>query len=157
MSIINYMEMARVTGVPLPYLLTRGQQVKVISQLLRKVLAVHWYSICLPKKLHTDFTVLSVSQQRVLASSLGCLLATVYSDNNQFITVDFRRRRRTWWFLWCAQRLVTSTQERPSLSQWEGAPCYLLRLSNFSCDNYKQISHSKPCTSRIFNGGFVCI
>ncbi|XP_064635067.1 DNA polymerase delta catalytic subunit-like [Lineus longissimus] len=36
MCIINYMEMARVTGVPLPYLLTRGQQIKVISQLLRK-------------------------------------------------------------------------------------------------------------------------
>ena len=30
------MEMARVTGVPLGYLLTRGQQIKVISQLLRK-------------------------------------------------------------------------------------------------------------------------
>ena len=37
MSIINYMEMARVTGVPLTYLLSRGQQIKVISQLLRKV------------------------------------------------------------------------------------------------------------------------
>ncbi|XP_076045368.1 DNA polymerase delta 1, catalytic subunit isoform X3 [Oratosquilla oratoria] len=36
MCIINYMEMARVTGVPLSYLLTRGQQIKVISQLLRK-------------------------------------------------------------------------------------------------------------------------
>ena len=36
MCIINYMEMARVTGVPLGYLLTRGQQIKVISQLLRK-------------------------------------------------------------------------------------------------------------------------
>ncbi|XP_038073586.1 DNA polymerase delta catalytic subunit-like [Patiria miniata] len=36
MCIINYMEMARVTGVPLPYLLTRGQQIKVVSQLLRK-------------------------------------------------------------------------------------------------------------------------
>lgn len=36
MSIINYMEMARVTGVPLGYLLTRGQQIKVVSQLLRK-------------------------------------------------------------------------------------------------------------------------
>jgi hypothetical protein len=31
------MEMARVTGVPLPYLLSRGQQIKVVSQLLRKV------------------------------------------------------------------------------------------------------------------------
>ena len=37
MSIINYMEMARVTGVPLTYLLSRGQQIKVISQLLRQV------------------------------------------------------------------------------------------------------------------------
>ena len=37
MSIINYVEMARVTGVPLDFLLSRGQQVKVMSQLLRKV------------------------------------------------------------------------------------------------------------------------
>uniref|UniRef100_A0AC35GTS4 Uncharacterized protein n=1 Tax=Panagrolaimus sp. PS1159 TaxID=55785 RepID=A0AC35GTS4_9BILA len=36
MSVINYMEMARVTGVPLNFLVFRGQQVKVISQLLRK-------------------------------------------------------------------------------------------------------------------------
>ena len=36
MSLINYMEMARVTGVPLNYLLQRGQQIKVISQILRK-------------------------------------------------------------------------------------------------------------------------
>ncbi|XP_065070198.1 DNA polymerase delta catalytic subunit-like [Rhopilema esculentum] len=36
MCIINYMEMSRVTGVPLSYLLTRGQQIKVVSQLLRK-------------------------------------------------------------------------------------------------------------------------
>ena len=34
---INYTEMARVTGVPLSYLLTRGQQIKVMSQLYRKV------------------------------------------------------------------------------------------------------------------------
>ncbi|XP_053690077.1 DNA polymerase delta catalytic subunit [Sabethes cyaneus] len=36
MCIVNYMEMARVTGVPLSCLLTRGQQIKVMSQLLRK-------------------------------------------------------------------------------------------------------------------------
>lgn len=36
MCFINYMEMARVTGVPLGYLLTRGQQIKVISQILRE-------------------------------------------------------------------------------------------------------------------------
>ena len=38
MSIINYIEMARVTGVTLGSLLTRGQQIKVMSQLLRKVM-----------------------------------------------------------------------------------------------------------------------
>ena len=37
MCIVNYVEMARVTGVPLSYLLTRGQQIKVMSQLYRKV------------------------------------------------------------------------------------------------------------------------
>jgi len=37
MCVINYMEMARVTGVSLSSLLTRGQQIKVVSQLLRKV------------------------------------------------------------------------------------------------------------------------
>ena len=37
MCLINYIEMARVTGVPLTYLLSRGQQIKVVSQLLRMV------------------------------------------------------------------------------------------------------------------------
>lgn len=36
MCIYNYVEMSRVTGVPFSYLLTRGQQIKVISQLLRR-------------------------------------------------------------------------------------------------------------------------
>lgn len=35
MLFVNYTEMARVTGVPFNYLLTRGQQIKVISQLFR--------------------------------------------------------------------------------------------------------------------------
>lgn len=38
MCLINYTEMARVTGVPFNYLLERGQQVKFISQLFRKAL-----------------------------------------------------------------------------------------------------------------------
>ena len=33
---VNYIEMARVTGVPLNFILTRGQQIKVFSMLLRK-------------------------------------------------------------------------------------------------------------------------
>lgn len=40
MTLVNMTEMARVTGVPLSYLLTRGQQIKVISQLFRKSLTV---------------------------------------------------------------------------------------------------------------------
>lgn len=38
MCFINYIEMARVTGVPFNYLLSRGQQIKVISQLFRKAM-----------------------------------------------------------------------------------------------------------------------
>lgn len=38
MCFINYIEMARVTGVPFNYLLSRGQQIKVVSQLFRKSL-----------------------------------------------------------------------------------------------------------------------
>ncbi|CAH8509462.1 unnamed protein product [Schistosoma turkestanicum] len=45
MCIVNNIEMARVTGVPLTYLLTRGQQVKVVSQLLRKA---HEHGYLLP-------------------------------------------------------------------------------------------------------------
>lgn len=36
MYMYNYVEMARVTGVPMSYLLSRGQSVKVFSQILRK-------------------------------------------------------------------------------------------------------------------------
>lgn len=36
MFIYNYVEMARVTGVPLSFLLSRGQSIKVLSQILRK-------------------------------------------------------------------------------------------------------------------------
>lgn len=34
--LVNYVEMARVTGVPLPFLFSRGQQIKVLSMLYRK-------------------------------------------------------------------------------------------------------------------------
>ncbi|KNC85933.1 DNA polymerase delta catalytic subunit [Sphaeroforma arctica JP610] len=42
MGLINYIEMARVTGVPLNYLLTRGQQIKVVSQLYRRARVVDY-------------------------------------------------------------------------------------------------------------------
>jgi DNA polymerase delta subunit 1 len=38
LCLVNYTEMARVTGVPFNYLLSRGQQVRFISQLFRKAL-----------------------------------------------------------------------------------------------------------------------
>ena len=38
MCLVNYTEMARVTGVPFNFLLSKGQQVKFISQLFRKAL-----------------------------------------------------------------------------------------------------------------------
>jgi DNA polymerase delta subunit 1 len=41
MCLVNYTEMARVTGVPFNYLLARGQQVKFISQLFRKAREQH--------------------------------------------------------------------------------------------------------------------
>jgi len=41
MCLVNYTEMARVTGIPFRYLLARGQQVKFISQLFRKALEQH--------------------------------------------------------------------------------------------------------------------
>jgi DNA polymerase delta subunit 1 len=36
MIVYNYIEMARVTGIPIDYLLSRGQSIKVISQLYRR-------------------------------------------------------------------------------------------------------------------------
>lgn len=41
MCLVNYTEMARVTGVPFSFLLSRGQQIKVISQLYRKCLEIN--------------------------------------------------------------------------------------------------------------------
>ena len=39
MCLYNYTEMARVTGVPLNFLFTRGQQIKVTSQIMRRAKA----------------------------------------------------------------------------------------------------------------------
>jgi DNA polymerase delta subunit 1 len=38
MVLVNHVEMARVTGVPLNYLLTRGQQIKVVSMIYREAM-----------------------------------------------------------------------------------------------------------------------
>lgn len=41
MCLVNYTEMSRVTGVPFNYLLSRGQQIKFVSQLFRKAVEQH--------------------------------------------------------------------------------------------------------------------
>ncbi|XP_023214577.1 DNA polymerase delta catalytic subunit-like [Centruroides sculpturatus] len=56
MCIINYMEMARVTGVPLSYLLTRGQQIKVVSQLLQKAVEYDYIIPVMKVETGDDFT-----------------------------------------------------------------------------------------------------
>ena len=47
--LVNYVEMARVTGVPIDFLLTRGQQIKVFSMLLRKTRKISLLIPNLPK------------------------------------------------------------------------------------------------------------
>jgi DNA polymerase elongation subunit (family B) len=43
MYIYNTIEMARVTGVPTSYLISRGESIKVLSQLLRKAKQKTWF------------------------------------------------------------------------------------------------------------------
>lgn len=56
--LMRYIEMARVTGVPLRFLLTKGQQVQAFSQLLRKArergFAVPWLPVVEPQENLTE-------------------------------------------------------------------------------------------------------
>lgn len=70
MCVINYMEMARVTGVPLTYLLSRGQQIKVVSQLLRQVMNHRHEDQFLPKHICTCLS-LEISWGRYLGHEAG--------------------------------------------------------------------------------------
>ena len=51
MCLVNYTEMARVTGVPFGYLLSRGQQVKFMSQLYRKA---HEKDLVIPEEINSQ-------------------------------------------------------------------------------------------------------
>lgn len=55
--LVNYVEMARVTGVPLPYLFSRGQQIKVMSMLYRKAKTVDLIIPNLPRSPQNDGAV----------------------------------------------------------------------------------------------------
>ena len=54
MCLPNYVEMARVTGVPLSFLLTRGQQIKVLSQIYRRANAEGYVIPVLAEELDGD-------------------------------------------------------------------------------------------------------
>eukprot|EP00300_Choanocystis_sp_HF-7_P042836 c9517_g1_i1.p1 GENE.c9517_g1_i1~~c9517_g1_i1.p1 ORF type:complete len:1127 (+),score=275.29 c9517_g1_i1:141-3383(+) len=54
MCLYNYTEMARVTGVPMTYLLTKGQQVKVLTQLYRKALQQDMLIPCVRAAVQAD-------------------------------------------------------------------------------------------------------
>jgi len=64
MFIINYMEMARVTGVPFCYLLTRGQSIKVISQLLRQTIEADLLMPVIPTSNDDEFTGATVIEPK---------------------------------------------------------------------------------------------
>eukprot|EP00922_Rhytidocystis_sp_ex-Travisia-forbesii_P037851 GHVS01056365.1.p1 GENE.GHVS01056365.1~~GHVS01056365.1.p1 ORF type:complete len:939 (+),score=105.84 GHVS01056365.1:635-3451(+) len=52
--IYNYVEMARVTGCPIPFLLTRGQQIRVTSQLLRQARLLNYIVPSKPRQSGAD-------------------------------------------------------------------------------------------------------
>lgn len=64
MCFVNYTEMARVTGVPFNYLLSKGQQIKVISQLFRKANDDHYVvpSMRAEGKQHRLFTFFNLNR-----------------------------------------------------------------------------------------------
>lgn len=86
MCVINYMEMARVTGVPLTYLLSRGQQIKVVSQLLRQVMNHKHEDPFLPKHICTCLS-LEMYRGRYLGHEAG---------PGDACGQDRRRRRLHW-------------------------------------------------------------
>ena len=51
MCLYNHCEMARVTGVPINYLYTRGQQIKVASQLYRRTKKI---DLIIPNEIRTS-------------------------------------------------------------------------------------------------------
>ncbi|KAK3273983.1 DNA polymerase delta catalytic subunit [Cymbomonas tetramitiformis] len=87
--VYNYIEMARVTGVPLAYLLSRGQSIKVYSQLLRKArgraLLLPDMKKQKPRQSDTDAPVnLSVFRVRALPSFVFDALAEISASTTAF-------------------------------------------------------------------------
>uniref|UniRef100_A0A914X4B8 DNA-directed DNA polymerase n=1 Tax=Plectus sambesii TaxID=2011161 RepID=A0A914X4B8_9BILA len=78
MSIINYIEMARVTGVPFSFLLQRGQQIKVVSQLMRKA-----------KELNIFFPVIDVQSDSETYEGATVIEPLRAFYNEPIATLDF--------------------------------------------------------------------
>eukprot|EP01028_Stygiella_incarcerata_P012084 TRINITY_DN7264_c0_g1_i1.p1 TRINITY_DN7264_c0_g1~~TRINITY_DN7264_c0_g1_i1.p1 ORF type:complete len:1124 (-),score=299.58 TRINITY_DN7264_c0_g1_i1:209-3406(-) len=77
--IVNYIEMARVTGVPIPFLTSRGQQIKVVSQLLRRM---KHKGLLMPSSKKTDSTEGTFTGATVIEPTRGF-------HNKPIATLDF--------------------------------------------------------------------
>ena len=87
--LFNYVEMARVTGVPLDFLLTRGQQIKVVSMLYRKALSL-------------DLVVPTLRKRGDLGASNNYEGATVIEPKRAFYDTPIatvRTRARVFYFI----------------------------------------------------------
>lgn len=103
MILVNNVEMARVTGVPIGWLLERGQQIKVFSQMLRKAL-------------DRDLLFPTEEQRGGLSSAIGYEGATVLDPIRGFYetpvaTLDFASLYPS---IMMAHNLCYSTIIRPS-------------------------------------------
>lgn len=85
MVLVNNVEMARVTGVPLGYLLSRGQQVKVVSQLLRQVGGCAWLATSITHTC-TYLRYLDTHPSPLQAMRQGLLMPVVKTEGGEDYT-----------------------------------------------------------------------
>ena len=87
MYMYNYIEMARVTGVPMSFLLTRGQSIKVFSQILRKARQKNLLVPFLKVGLHINQQHCSHSAQPPFSKEV--ILAPVVDARHMLLQVAF--------------------------------------------------------------------
>lgn len=126
MCVINYMEMGRVTGVPLTYLLSRGQQIKVVSQLLRQV-----------------------KNHKHTGQFLLYYMCTVLSLEMYWPV--FRPWNRTWWCLWSRQKEEKTTLVPLSLSRRKGDNIRRWREGAASLCSHCRLRHQPSFLCRYYS------
>ncbi|KRX96406.1 DNA polymerase delta catalytic subunit, partial [Trichinella pseudospiralis] len=88
MSVINYIEMSRVTGVTVSNLLTRGQQIKVISQLMRRTREQNLFLPAVRSEVGEDYTGATLLQQTYCDTRFR-FAVSVDHDGTQFVLHNF--------------------------------------------------------------------